>query len=95
MTSEWNGAKIFDEMGEWHKASKASISSYGVEEKVCVKQTDITKMCLRNGYIQTSHKRDGCNHTSKWPQKQASTSPRRAKSMAKPRSIHANMDIKN
>ena len=42
------------------------------------KHTDISEVYLRNGHIQTYPRKDGYNHTS--------TSPRRAQSMAKPRS---------
>ena len=37
--------------------------------KVCIEHTNITKMYLMSGHIQTNHKRDKCNHTSKWPQR--------------------------
>ena len=62
---------------------------------MCIKHTNTTEMYLTSGYIQISPRRDGCNHISKWPQRLISTSPRRAQSMAKPRSREANMEIKN
>ena len=62
---------------------------------MCIKHTYIMKMCLISGHIQTSHERDKCNHTSKWPQRLTSRSPRREKSMAKPKSRLANMNIKH
>ena len=63
------------------------------KERVCIKQTDTMKMHLTSGNTQTIHKRGECNYTSKWPQRLTSTSPRRAQSMAKPKSRHA-IDIK-
>ena len=51
--------------------------------------------CLTSNHIQTSHKRDECNHTSKWPQRLTSISPWRAQGMAKPRFRKANMDTKH
>ena len=38
---------------------------------------------LTSGYIQTSHKRDKCNHISQWPWIPACISPWKAKSMAR------------
>ena len=55
--------------------------------KVYIKHIDTTKVYLTGGYIQRNLRRDRCNHTS--------TSPRRARSMAKPRSREANMEIKH
>ena len=51
--------------------------------------------CLTSNHIQTSHKRDERNHTSKWPQRLTSISPWRAQGMAKPRFRKANMDTKH
>ena len=57
-------------------------------ERVCIEQTDITGMRLTSGYTPIGHDGDGCNHTR--------TNPRGAqKSMAKPRSIEASIDIKH
>ena len=64
-------------------------------ERVCVKQTNTTKVYLKNGHIQTIHKRDGCNHTSKWPQRPTSKNPQKAQSMEKPRSRQENMEMKH
>ena len=61
--------------------------------KVCIKNTNTMEMYLTSGYIQTSPRRDGCNHTSKWPEIPTSTSLQKAQSMPKPRSRQANMDI--
>ena len=61
---------------------------------MCVKHTNIMEMRLTSGHTQTSHKRDECNYTGRWPQRLTSTSSQRVKSMVKPRSRHTNMDIK-
>ena len=57
------------------------------QRKAYIKHTNTTGVYLTSGYIQTKPRRDGCSH--------ASTSPRRAQSMAKPRSREANMKIKH
>ena len=54
---------------KWHEASKASLSTSHRARKVCIKRTNTTWVYLTSGYIQTSLRRDGCNHTSKWPLK--------------------------
>ena len=36
--------------------------------EVCIKHTNTIEVYLTSGYIQISPRRDGCNHTSKWPQ---------------------------
>ena len=54
--------------------------------KVYSKPINTTEVYLTNGHIQTSPRRDGCDHTS--------TSPQRAQSLAKPRSRVANIGIK-
>ena len=64
-------------------------------ERACIKQTNATEVYPTSGRIQTIHKRDGCNHTSKWPQRPTNVNPWRPQSMAKPRSRQANMDIKH
>ena len=63
--------------------------------KVCIKHTNTTEVYLTSGYIQTSPRRDGCDHTSKWPQGLTSTSHRGVQSKARPRSRQANIDIKH
>ena len=35
--------------------------------KVCIKHSNTMEVYFTSGNIQTIHKRDGCNHTSKWP----------------------------
>ena len=64
-------------------------------ERVCIKQTNAMEMYPTSGRIQTIHKRDECNHTSKWPQRLTNANPRRPQSMAKPKSRQANVDIKH
>ena len=79
----------------WHKASKATITSHGVEKGYASSKPTSQGCVLTSSHIQTSHKRDRCNHTSKCPQKPTSTSLQRAKSVAKPRSRQANRDTKH
>ena len=59
---------------------------------MCIKHPNNTEAYLTSSYIQISPRRDGCNHTSKWPQRPTSISPWRAQSMAKPRWRQANVD---
>ena len=66
-----------------HKASKASISSHGAKKGYASGKPTSRGCVLTSGHTQINHKRDGCNHTSKWPQRPTSTSPRRAQSMAR------------
>ena len=54
---------------------------------MCIKHSNATEVYLTNGYTQSIPTRDKCNHTS--------MSPRRAKSMAKPRSREVNIEIKH
>ena len=75
------------------KQGKHNIAQSG--ERVCIKQSNTTVLYFTSGHSQISHRRDGCNHTRKWPQRLKSTSPQRAQSMAKPRSRHENMEIKH
>ena len=63
--------------------------------KVCIRHTNTTKVYLTSGYIQTSPRRDKCNHTSKWPQRLTSLSPQRTQNMVKPRSRHVSIEIKH
>ena len=55
------------------------------QRKVQSKHTDTTEAYPTGGQIQTNPRRDRCSHTC--------TSPRRAQSMAKPRSREANIEI--
>ena len=59
---------------------------YRTERRKAYIKHNTTEVYLSCGYIQTKPRGDGCGHTS--------TSPRRAQSVAKLRSRHANMEIK-
>ena len=52
-------------------------------ERVCIKQTDTTKVYLTSGRIQQATRGTDAT-TSKWPQRPTNTNPWRAQSMAKP-----------
>ena len=67
-----------------YQASKASITSHKAKKGYASSKLISRRCVLTSGYILMSHKRDSCNHTSKWPQKPTSTSPWRAPSMIKP-----------
>ena len=63
--------------------------------KVCIRHTNTTKVYLTSGYIQTSPRRNKCNHTSKRPQRLTSPSLQRTQNMVKPRSRHVSIEIKH
>ena len=46
--------------GAQSKQGKHNIAQSG--ERVCIKQTNITRCVPSSGYNQTSHKQDECNH---------------------------------
>ena len=77
------------------KDAKVAKKTKRVAQSKQGKHINITEVYLTSGYIQTSPRRDRCNHTSKWPQGLTSTSPWRAQSVAKPRYREANIDIEH
>ena len=99
---------MHEHVGKCAKMEKSEVSQTGGTKRArqayqhcmewrkgCIKHTNTMEVYLTSGYTQTSPRRDECNHTSKWPQRPTSTSPRRAQSIAKPRSRKANIEIKN